>query len=272
LITFHRILAGCEEGRPEAWRHFLRDYSPTVLKLIGIYLPLPASKGGALWDDVLRRLAANHFEILRGLDHQAERAFLCELRGFIFGQASPPLDPAQDAADAPRPTAERVRALLNGLPLAHQEILFLKLAGYSERTLETILRITPSIAAKGLERLQGEYGALLEKDEDACLWPASWMALLAEIHSAATPDCASLHALVRILDGQVGWSDKDPVERHMTGCINCLERWTALREIAHWRRELRPLPPESVEALLGSIPVRNERSREPLLRRVFARK
>ncbi len=270
LITFHKILAGCERGSREAWRDFLSDYTPIVHQLINVYLPLSQEARAEFWRGALRDLTSNNCEGLRAFEHQAEREFLFGLRAFLLERCSAKLDLSQDTTAAPRPTPETVTALLKGLPLIHQEILFLKMAGYSNASLENILRITPAVAQLGLERLRADYTAFLERAEDRCLWPAAWAEVTGSARAAKKEDCEPLRQFLRIQDGHISWYDKDPVEEHLSGCLHCLERWTALREVTHWRREAKPYPPAEVDGLLSGLPFQAERKpRKSFLQRMF---
>ena len=272
MITFHKTVAGCEAGDLESWRTFVSNYTPLALRLADVYLPSPPEKRRDLWRETLRALQANNCERLRGLDHQAEREFLVDLRTVLFEQAASKRDEARDATEAPQPSTETVQGLLKGLPVFHQEVLFLKLAGYSDATLEMILRTTPSIAAQGLERLEAGYATILRQEDDRCLWPAAWLELVERARAAKTPDCQPLRQFVRVRDGQTGWQEKETLEKHIAECLHCLERWTALAEIVYWRREARPCAPEKVDALLSGLAagaLRAESKKKSLLRRVL---
>lgn len=270
LITFHRILAGCEEGSREAWQAFLSGYTPIVYQLLGVYFPLTREAQERFWRESLEDLARNHYERLRTFDHQAEREFLYDLRTFLLERGASRLDPSQDTEDAPRPTLETVGALIKGLAFIHQEIVLVKMAGYSNASLEKFFRITPSMAQKGLERLRTKYSIILERPDDKCLWPAAWAEVLRSARAAKTPDCPPLRQFVRILDGQSGWYDKEPTEEHISLCAHCLEHWIALREIIYWRREAQPLPPAEVDALLSCLPLKAEnKRRKTFLERMF---
>ena len=270
MITFHKTLAGCEAGNPESWRAFLGDYTALVYQLVDVYLPPLREGRDRLWEETLLALAANNFERLRAFDHQAEREFLADLRSFLLERGATKFEPAGDITRAPRPAPDTVDALLKGLPLIHREILFLKLAGYSDGTLERMLRITPAIAQSALERVQADYSAILEKDRDACLWPAAWLELLARARSASSADCPPLRQFVRILDGQTSWYEKEPVEKHVGLCLHCLERWTALRELSYWRHDAKPLPEAEVKALVSSLSLRaGAKKQKSFLKRVF---
>lgn len=271
VLTFHRILSGCEEGSREAWQEFLSNYTPVMLRILGIYLPYGRSDAqNEIWRETLGALSVHNLERLRTFDRQSEREFLVDLRVFLLGKGSARLEPGCDAPDAPEPTANTVSGLLKGLPLLHQVVLFLKLAGYSDGTLDGLLRITPAIAQKGLERLQANYSIVLRREQDVNLWPAAWMGLLRHAWAAKAEGCPPLRQFVRILDGQTGWYEKDPLEQHVAECLHCLERWTALREIVYWKREAKPLRSQEVDAFLSCLPVQAEgKTKRSFLRRIF---
>lgn len=257
MQTFHTIIAGCEEGEPAAWLGFLSDYSPAMVQLARIYLG-SREEAPALWRAVAVALCAEDFKRLRTFEHQSEREFLAGLRSFLFEQGLSKIEAAPQPIDIPQPTAELVARLVKDLPLLHQEILFFKLAGYSDRTLEQILRITPSVAVKSLDRLQEGLRVLLAKDSDRCLCPAAWLKLQRDLQAAKTEACPGLRRFIRIQDGQVGWAEKEPPERHLASCLHCLGAWTSLREIKYWRSAAPPLPPAEVDQLLSALPIRQE--------------
>jgi hypothetical protein len=257
-MTFHKFLPGCQRGDRESWRAFISDYTPVALQLCRLYLPFTPQEREAFWRDVLLALWEHDYERLRGFSQHSEREFLVQLRAFIFDLALPRLDPKKDSTVAPPPTVETLAALLRGLPLLHQETAFLKLAGYNKTTLANMLRIPPASVEKGLESLRVGYAAVLDQLDDQCLWPASWLEITRLARSGRQESCAPLHQLVKILDGQISWYEKTPVEEHRSGCLACLEQWTALREIDFCLREAKPLPAEAIAPLLSSLPYRED--------------
>ncbi len=269
MLTFHKIITGCEAGREENWRAFIEDYTPVVLSLARIYMPGLADPR-RFWRESLADLCGGDFKTLRSFSHQSEREFLLELRAFLFARGRAALDPSKDFADFPQPTVEGIGELVHGLPLHHQEVLFLKLAGYSDSTLEQIYRIAPGVAAKSLERLQGDYAAALEKTADECLLPHAWLKLQGELRAARKESCPAIRLLVRVLDGQAGWNDKEPVERHLAECLPCLECWTALREISYWRQAAKAVPGDVVDGLLAALPVAKQAAKpKSLIQRIW---
>jgi hypothetical protein len=269
--TFQRILPGCEAGDRAAWEAFLARYTPIVQVLDAFYFSGRARQAqAAFWEDALRSLSANNSERLRTLDHQAEREFLVDLRAFYLELAAPALSPGAEAAAVPAPTLESLEALLNDLPLVQKEIVFFKLAGYSDTTLEQILSLPAAAIQKPLAKVEKSYGTALHRDGDSCPWPAAWLKILRRVRGARREDCPSRRVLVRILDGQTTWYEKSPAEEHMANCLHCLESWVALHEVTYLRRTMAPLPFAEVKPFLACLPIAAAAS-PSLLKRLFSR-
>src|SRR5712692_5677636 len=249
LFTFHQIISACEEGSRAGWQAFLSDYTPTAFELFNHYLPSCRQRQEDFWPEALAVLSADNFERLQKFEHQAEREFLIDLRAFLLDFGAAKLDPGQDSRDATPPTPESLKVLLQGLPLVHQEVLFLKLAGYSDASLEKALVVTPGVAQQGFERLRNDYPILFGRDEDRCLWPAAWAEVRRAAVAAKAESCPSVRQFIRIHEGGSSWYEKEPAEQHVSGCLYCLELWTALREIKYWRREAKPRPRAELESL-----------------------
>ncbi len=270
LLTFHKIRLQCEQGSREAWKAFLGLYTPVVFKLLEIYWPSTPERQKKFWQETLNALCGQNFERLRGMSSQSEREFLVDLRTLVFERAPASLGAQAASVEVGKPTAEALTALLAGLPFLHQEIAFFKLAGYSDKMIERMLRITPAVAQKGLERLSADYSMVLRRDEEKCLWPAAWSAVLKHARGAKIEQCLPLRQLIRILDGGISWYDKEPAEQHIAGCFHCLEHWTSLREVAYWRVEAKSMDTREVEGLLSNLPIETRSSsKKSFLRRAF---
>ena len=105
-------------------------------------------------------------------------------------------------------------------------------------------------------------------EQDLCPWPAAWLAFLKQARGLKTENCLPAHQLVRIHDGQVSWYDKEPVEKHVSACLHCLEAWTGLREVGYWRLAAERLSASDIEQLLKVIPIEKPPARKSLFQRL----
>lgn len=254
LFTFHKIREQGEQRSADAWRAFLDFYSPAFLRLAEINGALSPKDASAALKRMLLELTANDLARFRATSRESEREFLGDIRALLLDVAIPSGAPA-DAQSSGGFTTEKISQLLADLPLLHKEMLFSKLAGYTDATIERILRMSPRVAEKAFERLRDEYGAALRVEKDCCPWPGEWLGFLRQVRSLKTESCVPAHQCVRIHDGQVSWYDKEPVEKHVSACLRCLEAWTGLREVAYWRHAAERISSAEVDELLQIIPV-----------------
>lgn len=269
LFTFHKIREQTEQGSPAAWRAFLDFYAPAFIHLVEIHAALTLREASAILEKMLAELTANGFERLRATSRQSEREFLADLRGMLLTTilgAAPPGDSQAPAGGAFEP--EKITKLLDGLPLLHKEMLFFRLAGYTDNTIERVMRLSPRVAEKAFERLAGEYQTARQSAQDRSPWPAAWLAFLKQARTLKGENCTPTHEMMRIHDGQVSWYEKEPVEKHVSGCLHCLEAWTGLREVGYWRRTAGPLPSSEIDELLQAIPIEKTAAKK---RSLFAR-
>jgi len=240
----------------EAWRALLDFYGPLFFRLLEIHGAIPIREASPIVKKMLAELTANVFARLRASSRQSEREFLGDLRALLLEVAFESV--TSQKSEVPRTgafEADKIAGLLDGLPLLQKEMLFFKLAGYSENSLERVMRLSPRVAEKAFERLVEEYQAVRQNEQDRCPWPAAWLAFLKQARALKTEECTPAHEIVRIQDGQVSWYDKEPVEKHVSGCLHCLEAWTGLREVGYWRRATDPLSASGIAQLIEMIPL-----------------
>jgi len=272
-FTFHKIREQCEQGKAEAWRAFLGFYTPLNLHLLKMYLPDDGPEPGWVWEQTLAALAENDFQRFRATDRQSEREFLANVRALLLDQAVQAV--AASAAAGTSQTAaaaaldlEALGKLLEGLPLLHQEMLFFKLAGYTDAAIEKMMRMAPKVAQAAFARLEPDYAAALTLAGDRCPWPRPWLALLQAARATKQEACPHVHQFLRIHDGQVSWYDKEPVEKHVSGCRHCLEAWTALREVGYWRKAAPAITAAQIEGYLSALPLQAA-PKKSFLQRMF---
>jgi hypothetical protein len=269
VFTFHKIRGETEQGKAEAWRALLDFYGPVFFRLLEVHAAIPSREAPPVVKKILAELAANGFERLRATSRQSEREFLGDLRALLLEvaldfTASKNSQMVAEAAFAP----EKISKLLDDLPLLHKEMLFFKLEGYSENTIERLMRVSPRMAEKAFERLAGEYEAARQTERDRCPWPAAWLAFLKQARALKSEKCTPAHEIVRIHDGQVSWYDKEPVEKHVSACLNCMNVWTGLREVGVWRFEAEPLSASQISELLEALPVEKMPAKKSLFQRL----
>jgi hypothetical protein len=268
-FTFHKIREQAEQSNTAAWHAFLDFYSPLYLHLLALYAPVIESAPG-VWEKTLVMLFQNDFERFRATSRQSEREFLADVRALLFDNIvlEAPGEIAHTPEETPGISLKKLGELVADLPLLHQEILFFKLAGYTDTTLELVMRVAPRVAQTSFERLEPDYAATRTLDHDRCLWPAAWIDVLRQARAAKTEKCPELHQFLRIQDGQVSWYDKEPIEAHVSSCLHCLAAWTALREVGYWRRAAPQVPPALLEQFSRVLPIENAPEKS-LLRRFF---
>jgi hypothetical protein len=273
LYTFHKVREQCEQANAEAWRAFLSMYSPLGAHLLAMYGP-DTSASPNVWSKVLQKLAENNFERFRNTARQTEREFLVDIRALLLEtllgwDAASGNDVGAEANAAAAHATGNAKLSPEGLPLLHQEMLFLKLAGYGDGSVEKMLRVAPRVAEKAFERLSPDYSAALKIEKDRCPWPSEWLVILEHARRAKKENCTELHQILRVHDGQVSWYDKEPVEKHVSGCLYCLERWTALREVGYWRKIAPPVSAAQIDEGLGALGLRAPAAKKSLLQRMF---
>jgi hypothetical protein len=247
-LTFQTFSPGCTKGDPDSWQAFLASYMPIVFRLLEAYSPqMDSAARGAFWKKSLAALAADDFKRLREFDQQAEREFLVDLKAFVLECV------LQDQGIGTGPSvisSEAVQNHLAGRPIAHQEILWLSWGGYSPAALEKVLVVPRSLVAKALETPAGQPAF-----SPAASGMVEWLKFVRDVRAARTEHCAPRRIFVRIMDGQISWYDKTPAEKHMAGCLTCLESWASLREADSLRRETSPLSAAQVAEYMELLPL-----------------
>ena len=271
IRNFHRIMAGCREGDFSAWEGLVAAYTPLAGRIIRHYLTPDREAAEAFWSQVLQALAAEKAADLERLASQSEREFWVDLREYIFRKGKEILPAAGPEAGDSSLTADLVREVLQELPLLQRELVFLRLAGYSDRTLERLLRINPAVASGGMEKLARRIPGVLAPEGDQMSRPAAWNQLWVEIQGMRRENCLPVRTFARCFDGQISWSDKESMERHLAECLYCFERYLAMKEIMYYLRELPPAPQEEVRRFMDGLPFQAPPRKQSLWSRVLRR-
>ncbi|MGH9452914.1 MAG: hypothetical protein ACRD2O_02975 [Terriglobia bacterium] len=270
MLTFRNTIQGCREGDAAAWRTLIVQYTPILTGTVKAY-SADAGRVERAWRSVLSASADHEFAALKELDAQSDREFFMVLRSSLLEQMARGLEDGSHPGGWNIPEAlETLSRLMTEFPLVHQNVAFLSLTGYPEPVIEGIIRISPGIAKSSVDRLNSEFYADFRRSVDAAEWQRGWLRLVSQIRAIQTPDCVPIRRLIRILDGQFGWSEKEPIERHLAVCLHCLEAWVGLQEITYWMRRGTPLAPEQVDELVSSLPLKTKsKQRTSFFKRAF---
>ncbi|MGH9433765.1 MAG: hypothetical protein ACRD3T_19725 [Terriglobia bacterium] len=256
MLTFHKIIEECREGNAEAWRALATQYTPVLTGVARAYSSDPERVKNA-WREVLGGLADHEFAALKAVDAHSDREFFAVLRSSLLDQMArgPEAVSYPGRLDATA-ALEVLSRLMKQFPLVHQNVAFLNLTGYSEPAIEQILRISPALAKNSVDRLNAEFDVEFRRRGEAVEGQAVWLRMINRMRANPTADCIPIRRLIRILDGQFGWYEKDPIEKHLAICLHCLEAWVGLQEITHWMRQGTPVTPEQVDELISALPLK----------------
>ena len=271
IRNYHRIIEGCREGDFLAWKSLTAAYTALAGRFICHYLTPDQEVKEEFWSQVLRALASEKAADLERLASQDEREFLVYFREYIFRKGKEILPAAGPEAIDFSLTADLVLEILKDLPLLHRELVFLKLAGYSDRTLEGLLRVNPSVAVGGMEKLERRIPGVLAQERDQMSRPAAWNKLWFEIQGMRRENCVPVRKFARCFDGQISWSDKEQMERHLAECLYCFERYLCMKELVYYMRELQPASEEDIGRFMDALPFQAPLRKQSLWSRVLMR-
>ncbi len=232
IYTCYDMVRDCRADRPEGWRYFITNYIPAIRKLVAHY----GGEDQALIERVVRAVRKPESSMFASLEPAPERWFLAELRQKVLGELPEPapeieldLETAAEAF-APLTVVEKQAAWIEGM-------------GYSPEETGAMLRMAPATVAKIRDRA----AELLRGQLDS--WRRSLLRengrRLGKLAAAARgPECPSAKAFLDILDGRTTWSGREQVERHVTGCLHCIDHFCRMAEVIELLRQVKPLAAE----------------------------
>ena len=232
IYTCYDMVRDCRANQPEGWRYFITNYVPIIRKLLANY----ASGGDRLLERVLGAIKKPESSLFTSLEPAPERWFIAELRQTVLGELPEPvpeleldLEMAAEAL-APLTVVEKQAAWIEGM-------------GYSPEQTGAMLRMAPATVVKIRERA----AELLRGKSDA--WRRSLLRdngrRLGRLAAAARgAECPPAKTFLDILDGRTTWLGREQVERHVTGCLHCIDHFCRLAEVIELLRGVQPLGEE----------------------------
>jgi hypothetical protein len=249
IYTCYDMVRDCRADRPEGWRYFITNYIPVIRKLVAHY----GSDDAALVERVVRGVRKPESSMFASLEPAPERWFLAELRQKVLAElpeTSPEIELDLETvaeAFAPLTVVEKQAAWIEGM-------------GYTPEETGAMLRMAPATVSKIRDRA----AELLRGKSDS--WRRSLLRenglRLAKLAAAARgSECPSAKAFLDILDGRTTWSGREQVERHVTGCLHCIDHFCRMAEVIELLRAVKPLPADESErwAKLLGVPMEKKK-------------
>ena len=135
LFTFHKIREQGEQGNADAWRAFLDFYSPAFLRLLEINGAISALRDASA---ILKRrwpsLRPTAWRVFAPLPANRSANFSETFARFCWRSRLHRLHQAMPRSGRRASKLKRSPNCSTDLPLLHKEMLFFKLAGYTDDT------------------------------------------------------------------------------------------------------------------------------------------
>jgi hypothetical protein len=217
-------------------------------RLIAHYAPAQADDRALIERllSAIRKPAAGLFE---SVEPVPERYFVGELRQMVVG--------ALEAAE-PDITVDlvTVSAALEPLTVTEKHAAWLETMRYTPQHAAAMLRISDAT----VERIRVRAAELVRGKVDRwrrTLLAENGAALGRDAASASTADCLPSKAFLDILDGRTTWAVREQVDRHVTGCLHCIDHFCRMMETIELGRGVQALADSEAEQLgapLGLAP------------------
>jgi hypothetical protein len=239
VYTAYEMIRDCRENRPQAWRYFIAHYVPVLRKLLAHYA---SADGGAL-----ERIAADP-NLFTGIEPEAERPFVAELRQRILAQLPAPAHLG----------LEEVAAALEPLTMIEKQAAWIETLRYPAAETGAMLRMSPATVEKirdrAAELLRGHLSSW-----SRTMLADSGLALGREAATAHTKDCPSSRVFLDVLDGRATWQGREEMERHVASCWHCIDHFCRMAEVIELLRGVQPLTAEESAPFLRLLRIEEKR-------------
>jgi hypothetical protein len=232
IYTCYEMVRDCRADKPEGWRHFAAHYVPVIRKLLAHY-------GGAsapAVEPILEKLKRPESSLFASLEPAPERWFVAELRQKVLAEiefATPEIEIDLETAGA----------ALAPLTVVEKQAVWTEMMGYSPEEAGAMLRAAPATVSKirdrGAELLRGQVDTWRRT-----LFAENGPQLGRAAAAAATKDCLPPKPFLDVLDGRATWAGREELERHVGGCLHCIDHFARMAEVIEMLRGVTPLSEE----------------------------
>ncbi len=264
VITFHKMLEGCIRNELKLWQFFTSVYAALAQHLIQKHFGSLKNDTEPLLREIFESINENDNFFLKEFSGSSEREFLIYFREKVFATARKHLTEEGEQSVLEIETLNR---LFQNVLLAHQEVAWLVMKSYEDGEINKILRVPLSLVQTGRNEVLKKHAQVFGH-HDSNLFRLKDR-VLQQIETQRGPNCTGIKIISDVVDGRIAWRDKTNIENHLSQCLYCLNRETALKEAIFYLRELSPLPAEVHQSLLKNIKLGNQK--EPIKSSLLAR-
>lgn len=262
IYTCYDMVRDCREGRDEGWSYFVSNYIPVIRRIVAHYSPESAGDGSV--EQLLLAIRQPQSPLFQSHDAAPERWFVAEMRQQVLGV----LDKLQSGAEPELALDLPLLAkALEPLTVVERQAVWLETMHYAPKEAATLLRMEP----RTVEKIRDRAADLLRSTLDT--WRRTLLAdngrHLGRLAAAArTTECPPAKNFLDVLDGRSTWQRREELERHVTGCLYCIDHFCRMAEVIELVRGIEPLAQHEAEkfrSVLGIQP-----PKKTLWRRWFA--
>ena len=254
VITFHKMLGGCIQNDFKFWQFFTSVYGALAQHLIQAQFGSLKDESESLLREIFESISENDNSFLKNFSGSSEREFLIYFREKVFAAARRRLTEEKGQSEL---EIETLKLLFHDVLLAHQEVAWLVMKAYRDDEINRILRVPLSLVQTGRSEVLKKHAQMsgCHDTNRFCLKNR----VMLQVESQKGQNCPGIKIISDILDGRIPWRDKTNAEHHLSQCLYCLDRETALKEAIFYLRELAPLPAEVTQSLLRAIKLQNQK-------------
>jgi hypothetical protein len=249
IYTCYEMVRDCREDRPEGWRYLAANYVPVIRKLLRHY----ASDDDALVARVLTAIRKPESSMFQSAEPAPERWFVAELRQKVLGELP---DRAPEIEVDPETAAEAFAPLT----VVEKQAVWTEGMRYSPEQTGAMLRMAPATVSnmreRGAEMLRGRLDSWRRS-----VLEENGLRLGRAAAAARGSDCLSARAFLDVLDGRTTWGGREDLERHVTGCLHCIDHFCRMAEVIELLRGMRPLTEEDASRYARVLGVEPEKKK-----------
>jgi hypothetical protein len=241
IYTCYEMIRDCRDNRPEGWEYFIANYVPVIRKLLAHY----ANPDEAVVARVMAAARDPRSSLFQSLEPAPERWFVAELRQRLMAELTFP-DPGIEL------DLETAAGALASLTVVEKQATWTEGMGYTPDEAGAMLRMAPATVAKIRDRAAELVRGKLDSWRRSVLREnGPHLGRLAAAASGA--ECLPSKTFLDVLDGRTTWRGREEMERHVTGCLHCIDHFCRMAEVIELLRGIQPLSEAESEPFRQSL-------------------